>query len=69
MKKEPISIERDFDSFIICYVSIAMIFLTDASQDNLKMIYIQVSFFWYPGCTGQSKTAHRQRAKQIPEPG
>lgn len=46
MKKEPISIERDFDSFIICYVSIAMIFLTDASQDNLKMIYIQVSFFW-----------------------
>lgn len=42
MKKEPISIERDFDSF---YVSITMIFLTDASQDNLKMIYIQVSFF------------------------
>lgn len=37
---------EDFDSFIICYVSIAMIFLTDASQDNLKMIYIQVSFFW-----------------------
>ena len=38
MKKEPISIERDFDSFIICYVSIAMIFLTDASQDNLKIL-------------------------------
>lgn len=37
---------EDFDSFIICYVSIAMIFLTGASQDNLKMIYIQVSFFW-----------------------
>ena len=35
-----------FRLLYICYVSIAMIFLTDASQDNLKMIYIQVSFFW-----------------------
>ena len=39
------SIERDFDSCIICYVRIAMTFRTDALQDNLKMIYIQVSFF------------------------
>ena len=31
------SIERDFDSFIICYVSIAMIFRTDASQEMLSL--------------------------------
>lgn len=33
------------EGFRLLYVSIAMIFLTDASQDNLKMIYIQVPFF------------------------
>ena len=36
MKKEPISIERDFDSFIICYVSIAV--LMDVYQAHFLLV-------------------------------
>ena len=45
--------------------------MKDAGLTNADLGQVLISwwFYTYPGCTGQSKTVDRQRAKQILKPG